>query len=191
MPHSTTETEIKLAVEDTRAARGMLRAAGFELHRRRVFEANTVFDTEDLRLRNSGLLLRIREAGKVCTLTYKGVTTPAKHKSREEQELIVPDAQVMSAILQGIGFHEAFRYEKYRTEYKQPGVRGIATMDETPVGVYLELEGPGAWIDRTARRLKFSELDYITASYGTLYRNWCEKRGVEPGDMVFAGEGQD
>ena len=34
-----------------------------------------------------------------------------------------------------------------------PGSRGIAMLDETPVGTYIELEGSEAWIDRTARRM--------------------------------------
>ena len=59
-----------------------------------------------------------------------------------------------------------FRYEKYRTEFRQPRRAGVAMLDETPVGVYLELEGTPHWIDRTARRLGFQESDYITASYG-------------------------
>jgi len=185
MPHSTTETEIKLAVGNAVEARRMLRAAGFVVHKRRVFEANAVYDTAEMGLRTTGRLLRLREAAQVYTLTYKGVATPARHKSREEQELVVPDAQVMKAILQGIGFQPMFRYEKYRTEFKLPGTRGIATIDETPIGVYMELEGAGTWIDRMARRLKFSELDYITASYGALYASWCRDQGVEPGNMVF------
>jgi len=186
MSHDTTETEIKLAVDSAEAAKQRLRAAGFRVHKRRVFEANTVFDNEDQRLRKSRLLLRVREAGTVCTLTYKGVPVSGKHKSREEQELIVPDAKVMTAILGGLGFKPAFRYEKFRTELKQPMTHGTATIDETPIGVFLELEGTPEWIDRVAVNLQFRDQDYITSSYSTLYLNWCKQQGVEPGDMVFA-----
>jgi len=56
-------------------------------------------------------------------------------------------------------------------------------LDETPLGVFLELEGPARWIDRTARALGFSESDYITDSYAELHRR---SRGGEAGDMVFA-----
>ena len=72
-----------------------------------------------------------------------------------------------------------------RTEYRQPGHLGIATLDETPVGVYLELEGTPNWIDRAARKLGFAEEDYITASYARLWLDWCECRGVKPADMLF------
>jgi adenylate cyclase, class 2 len=189
MSHDTQETEVKLAVPDAKTGRRRLRAAGFRVFKRRVFEANTVFDTPALALRNAGLLLRVRQAGSVRTVTYKGRSTPSKHKSREELELIIPDARVMGAILEGIGFRPVFRYEKYRTEYRQYRGGGIATLDETPVGVYLELEGNAAWIDRTARRLGFSEQAYITVSYGALYLDWCRRLGIKPGDMVFDAAG--
>jgi adenylate cyclase class 2 len=190
MSHGTNETEIKLAVDDAKAARRMLRAAGFRVFKRRVFEANTVFDTQELTLRKAGLLLRVRRAGKVHTLTYKGPPTLSKHKSREELETAIPDARVMSAIVERLGFHPVFRYEKYRTEYKGPGGGGGATLDETPVGVYLELEGTARWIDGAARKLNFRERDYITQSYAVLYLDWCRSHGIEPGDMVFAAPQQ-
>ena len=46
-------------------------------------------------------------------------------------------------------------------------------MDETPIGVYLELEGEGAWIDKVALQMGFSPAEYILKSYGTLYREHC------------------
>ena len=49
----------------------------------------------------------------------------------------------------------------------------------------MELEGAPAWIDRTARKLGFSEKDYITSSYGRLYLEWCAGERREPGNMVF------
>ncbi len=66
----------------------------------------------------------------------------------------------------------------------------MATLDETPIGIYLELEGTPAWIDRTARRIGFREEDYITESYGRLYLDWCRKNRVKPGDMVFEDRGR-
>jgi adenylate cyclase class 2 len=92
----------------------------------------------------------------------------------------------MNAIIERLGLGPVFRYEKYRTEYRQPGRAGIAMLDETPVGVYLELEGTPHWIDRAARKLGFADKDYITASYARLYLEWCEWHRVRPSDMVFS-----
>ena len=179
------ETEIKLPVTDAATARRLLRRAGFRVSRRRVFEANTVFDTPELSLRASERLLRVREAGGVNTLTYKGPPAVGRHKSREELELEVSAAAPTAAIVERLGFRPVFRYQKYRTEFRQPGSAGVATVDETPVGVFMELEGPPRWIDRTARLLGFGEADYITASYGRLYLDWCQRNGVAPGDMLM------
>jgi adenylate cyclase class 2 len=184
--HGVREIEIKLAVPDAAAARAMLRRVGFHVSRRRVFESNTVFDTPLLSLRGAGSLLRVRTAGRVATLTYKGAPAAAsRYKSREELEVRVPDARAITAIVERLGFEPVFRYQKYRTEYRQTPAAGMATLDETPIGVYLELEGPARWIDRTARQLGFSGTGYITASYAGLYMEWCSRRGVNPSHMVF------
>jgi adenylate cyclase class 2 len=190
MKHNGREVEIKLRVSGAAEARRMLRAAGFRVSRRRVFEKNTVFDASSQTLRKSARLLRVRETGKIAKLTYKGPPDGGKHKSREELELEVSDARTIAAIFDRLGYHPAFRYEKFRTEFRQRGsgvaTGGVATVDETPIGVYLELEGSPAWIDRTAYRLGFAEKDYITASYARLYVESCEARCVEPGNMLFA-----
>ena len=82
MSKGTQEIEIKLAVKDARSGRRLLREAGFIVSKPRVFESNTVFDTPELSLRRSSRLLRIREAGGVATLTYKGLPDAGKYKSR-------------------------------------------------------------------------------------------------------------
>jgi adenylate cyclase class 2 len=185
MAQSSHETEIKLSVADPKTARRLLLAAGFRVSRPRVFEGNTVFDTPQQSLRQRASLLRLREAGGTATVTCKGRPEPGRHKSREEVELEVADAAAMAAIFARLGFQPIWRYEKYRTEFRQPRRAGVAMLDETPIGVFLELEGTGPWIDRTAGRLGFRETDYITASYGGLYREWCGRRGGTAGDMVF------
>jgi adenylate cyclase class 2 len=185
MAHSSHETEIKLAVPDPKTARRLLLAAGFRVSRPRVFEANTVFDTPRQSLRRAANLLRVREAGGTATVTYKGRPVPGRHKSREELELEVADAAAMAVIFTRLGFQAAWRYEKYRTEFRQPGRAGAAMLDETPIGVFLELEGTAPWIDRTARHLGFRETDYITASYARLYLERRGRSGGMAGDMVF------
>jgi len=91
----------------------------------------------------------------------------------------------MENILARLGFNPVFRYEKYRTEYEREPQQGIVTIDETPIGLFAELEGSPAWIDRTAKALGFSEPEYITKSYGRLYLEYCRDNGIEPAQMVF------
>lgn len=179
------EVEIKLPVAGVDEGRRALRAAGFQVSRRRVFEANVILETAGQGLRRSGSLLRVREAGSQGLLTFKGPALPGKHKDREELEVGVEDSRTLLDILGRLGYKPAFRYEKYRTEYRRPGESGLATLDETPIGVYLELEGAPGWIDRTARKLGFKESSYISASYYALYADSCRKHGIRPSHMTF------
>jgi len=84
----------------------------------------------------------------------------------------------------------SFRYEKYRTHFTRPGSAGVAMLDETPIGDFIELEGSPAWIDKTARELGFSAVDYVTASYARLYFEWKGSEPHAPAAMLF-GERQE
>ncbi len=183
---SMQETEIKLAVAGAAAARRLLRAAGFRVGHRRTLERNTLYDTGGHVLRQSGQLLRLRRYGRDHVITYKGPARVAQHRVREEMELTLSDSVLAGTILERLGYRPTFRYEKYRTEYRRDGERGLATLDETPAGTFLELEGPPRWIDRTARQLGFAPDDYITASYASLWLDYCAERGWAARDMVFS-----
>ena len=106
-----------------------MRAAGFQTTRRRVFEDNFVFDTPVRTLARTNQLLRVRQAGRAATLTFKGPAAPGKHKSRGEFEIVISDAGTAVVILQKLGFEPVFRYQKYRTEYGQPGRHGVVSLD--------------------------------------------------------------
>lgn len=183
---STRETEVKFAVRSGEQFQARLEALGFQVLHERVFERNTILDMAPLTLRPQGCLLRLREAGGKTIITFKGRAKVGKVKSREEIEYIASDAASAFRVFDGMGYHPTFVYEKYRTEFSRPGQLGIVTLDETPIGVYAELEGEEEWIDETARSLGFAEQDYITASYGALYVKWCEEQAVAPEHMRFA-----
>ena len=179
------ETEIKLRVPDAAATLAMLRKAKFRVIHRRAFEANEVLDTSDTVLRQNGRLLRLREtAGKVI-LTFKGPARPGRHKVRPEYEMELSDYPTAVTIFAELGYRKTFRYEKYRTELRRTNETGLAMLDETPIGTFLELEGPAKWIDSTAHELGFNRKDYVTSSYGALYFEDCERRGIPPKNMVF------
>ena len=183
------KTEVKIAVNQPEQVRVLLRAKGFRETVSRLFEANTLYDTPEGRLRQKSMLLRVREVGGDCVLTWKGLGTPGAHKSRPEIETAAGSAEKLGRILEAIGFHPTFRYEKVRTEYRtSPDAPGVVTLDETPIGNFLELEGPGDWIDSTANTLGFAPGDYILDSYGRLYIADCQRRGVAPGNMIFPFE---
>jgi len=179
------EVEIKLRVPNAAAARRLLRQAGFRVVKRKVLETNVLFDNAAHDLRARRCLIRIRRAGARAILTYKGTPEPGRHKSREELEAPLARPETFEAILGRLGFEPVFRYEKYRTEYRRGNEEGVVTLDETPIGVFLELEGSPDWIDRLAGELGFAERHFILASYATLYMDYCRRRGLTPQHMVF------
>ena len=189
---SPREIEIKLKVEDPRALKQRLEECGFVVVERRHFESNIVFDYRDSHLRRARSLLRLRNKGNRHILTFKGPPHASNsYKIRTEIEMEVDDGDTLQQILKALGLRSTFRYEKYRTAYAEKGRRKtedvpLLVYDETPIGPYIELEGPGKWIDRMARRLGYQKRDYITASYAALYRKQCRRNGVKPGDMVFS-----
>jgi adenylate cyclase class 2 len=115
------------------------------------------------------------EAKRAAEEIRKKERAPA-YKIREEHEIRVSDQEEVSRIIEGLGFRPCFRYEKFRTTYRLPGIRDLKLeVDETPIGLFLELEGPGRAIDRAAARLGFGRAEYINKSYAALF---MEERGV-------------
>ena len=115
---------------------------------------------------------------------------------RREIETEVKNGLRMTEAFGALGLQEFFRYEKYRTAYAPKssrkanqssgaGHRGEMVFDVTPIGSFIELEGPKRWIDALARRLGYSRDDYVTDSYVALYLADCARRGEKPGNMVF------
>jgi len=191
------ETEIKLRLPGgAEPARALLQSRGFAETSPRTLEADDVYDLPDQALRHSGRLLRLRRRGDTWTLTYKGPPQPGRHKSREEIETTLADGAALAAILEALGYRRTFRYEKFRTKFKSagkvdrmqygpPGGVGEITLDETPIGSFLELEGPEYWIDETAANLGFHPEHYVTKSYGALYHDHLMANPDAPPNMTF------
>ena len=185
------ETEIKLVVKDPREVRGRLKELGFRAIHARHFESNYLFDFADQRLRKSRCLLRLRFAGNKGILTFKGAPVRSRdYKIRREIESPVEDGHQLREILTNLGMREVFSYEKFRTVYAPRGKAEVSeapnlVFDETPIGNYLELEGPQRWIDEVARHLGYTRQEYITESYASLYRKQCLEDGKTPGNMIF------
>jgi len=209
------ETEVKLRITDLKALARALKRLGARTVGvgGRVHEMNVIFDTPESRLAERGQLLRIRKetqakgskiskAGKERVLvTFKSPveqedraggpsTGQERYKVREETELEVADAGTMAKLFEGLGMKGWFTYEKYRTTYRLPASRRwgkglLIEMDETPIGTFVELEGPPEAIDRAAHELGFSKEDYISKNYLMLYMEDCQRNSIKPTNMVF------
>jgi len=201
------EREIKLRIEDLPGLRRRLAKLGAHMVRPRSHERNALFDTAEgllarreqlLRIRTELLVGRSRKEVPRSMVTFKRpIISPSsnknreRHKVREEIELEVSDAKALATIFEGLGMSRWFQYEKFRTTF---GLRAsnawavglLIELDETPIGVFLELEGPASAIDRAAKALGFEKRDYILANYMVLCREDCRRRGKAPRDMLFA-----
>jgi adenylate cyclase class 2 len=204
------ETEIKLKIDNPKSLLRSLSKLGAKPSVARTHELNVIFDTPEGGLAKHGQLLRIRsetladakkKSAQRTLLTFKSPPGPLAsgapaspadrhHKVREEIEVVLTDAPALQKIFEGLGLRGWFRYEKFRTTYKLPARQSWAKhllieLDETPVGTFVELEGPGDAIDRAARELGYSVKDYILKNYLVVYLDNCRHRGVPPGDMLF------
>jgi len=185
------EIEVKIPFKGgAQEARELIERQGYAVSAPRSLESDQIFDREGAGLRNADQLLRLRRSGSHSTVTYKGPATRGLYKSREEIEFEVSDAPAFELVLNRLGYTPGFRYEKYRTKFAEGP--GIIMIDETPMGVFLELEGPADWIESTAMRLGRSPSEYCTASYAALYREYRRLHESAPANMVFdTGDGPE
>jgi len=167
---STLEVEVKLEVREISQVAPRMAAIGARLLHPREFEDNRLYDFPDKSLRGRGAMLRVRVAGSSTVLTYKDrAQSEGGVKVREEVETRLPASESgpLSEIIERLGMRVVFQYQKYRTAWQVEGLH--ATLDETPIGAYIELEGSRDAIDRVATRLGYSRSDYVAASYRDLY----------------------
>jgi adenylate cyclase, class 2 len=179
------EREIKLRFDSAEEARARVLALGAVPLLGRRLQEDCLLDTEDERLRRQRSTLRVRSEGGKSLLTFKGPAMPGLVKIREELETVVSDGAALQTILEELGLHVWFRYEKYREEFSNDDV--VIAVDETPVGVFVEIEGGEDAIHETARALGRSPADYITDSYRFLFLQHRDANGLAGHDMVFAG----
>ena len=182
---SNREVEIKFRVENAENLTAELQAADFRLVTARTHEMNTLYDQPGGKLRRRGALIRLREYGPKWTLTYKDKTGPqsGRHKSRREIETVVENGPAMAQMLEALGYSPSFRYEKYRSEWSDSN--GHVVIDETPIGIFGEIEGAPEWIDATAQRLNILTEQYLKESYAELFMAWKRKTKSEATEMTF------
>jgi adenylate cyclase, class 2 len=180
---TTVEREIKLRYDSVESARAAVLAAGATPLLGRRLQEDALLDTEDESLRIRRCVLRIRLENGNSRITFKGPVQPSAMKLRDEFETIVGDGQLLLRIFEELGFHVWFRYEKYREEFCHEEV--IVAVDETPVGVFVEIEGSEQGITTMAKLLGRRPEDYIVDSYRGLFLQCRDAAGITGPDMLF------
>jgi len=177
------EREIKLRFETADEARAAILAAGATPLLGRRLQEDALLDNPSEQLRQRRCVLRVRMEGGKSRLTFKGPVQPGPMKLREELETVIGDGEMLLRVLGELGFQVWFRYEKYREEFTHDDV--IVAIDETPVGVYVEIEGTEAGIRAMAEAIGKAPSDYVLDSYRGLFLQHAEEFGLHGRDLVF------
>ena len=164
-------------------------AAGFQpANAARSFESNVLYDTPDRTMRARTEILRIRSYAGRWTLTHKRLPDAGpgedRHKHRIETETEVADGNALAEVFLSLGLVAAFRYEKWRTEWRMAKAiawwtkRRSATLPSSKARPSGSIGPPRAWA--------LSPAEYITLSYGRLFDQWREQHRSDAKDLTFA-----
>jgi adenylate cyclase class 2 len=181
------EQEVKFRVSSWEDGLRRIEVAGGEPKRPRQFESNQLFDYADSRIGKRDSALRLRFVSDEAWLTYKGPNHGSgKIKQRRESETLLGDGRAMESILEHLGLEVRFRYDKYRASFRLNEAE--VSCDETPIGVFLEIEGTPEQIAEVAGRLSLDMKDAMSLSYPRLYQLHRAENPGAPEFMVFAGQ---
>jgi adenylate cyclase class 2 len=182
-PH---EIEVKFRLSDRAAFELRLLSLGPRCEGRER-ERNVLFDDDTGLLKGRGTALRLRTTEKGALLTYKGKAGFAGGvKSRLELESGVEAPERVAALLGELGFRPRFVYEKRRTTWRFSNpARPVVVVDETPLGLFAEIEGTEDAVRALARELGVPESAFIPESYVALWMKAREENPALPIDMVF------
>ncbi len=180
---TTLERDVKIRFDSADQARQATIDAGATPLRCRRLQEDALLDDASESLRQRRCVLRVRmESGK-SLLTFKGPVQPSPMKLREEIETVIGDGETMLRCLEALGYSVWFRYQKYREEFALNDV--VIAIDETPIGVFVEVEGGEQGILEVTRALGRGPEDFVLDSYRALFMAHRRANGQPDSDMLF------
>jgi adenylate cyclase class 2 len=178
------EIEVKFILSDYTALMSKIKALALPCTQERVFELNLRFDQPDRRLFSAHQVLRLRKDHQ-AHLTFKGPGVLEEGVLlRKEIETIVADYDATKRLLETIGYEVIMIYEKYRANYLMNGV--VLSVDETPFGLFIELEGESPeQVRLAADKLGMDWAQRINQSYFALLNAFNQNTGNNFRDLSF------
>lgn len=178
------ETEVKFFLSNPKKVIDKLELLNALSVQPRLYEINKYFDTDDFKLASKSSVLRLRY-DTVAHITFKG---PGQINqgvfSRDEIDLTLRDTTSAQQLLEALGFRVTFIFEKYRQTFSYEEL--LVTIDETPYGIFCELEGPNPCrIQELAIQLGLEWKNRINATYGDMFRIIKEKLNLPFRDLTF------
>lgn len=178
------ESELKIPVDTLDEIRRRLGETDAERVSLREHEINILFDGADGQLAAAGQVLRVRRVGSRHILTFKGPATfDGAVKQRREIELEISSSERISELLHALGYVPRMRYEKERESWNLADAR--IDLDHTPMGDFVEIEGPSDRLEAIAHQLGLDPADALAQSYISLWQGYRRQHPELGRDMVF------
>ena len=185
MSENNRELEVKFAIGSVEDILLSIRSLGAAPEQPTQFERNIRWDDPHGTLTKTHQVLRLRDNGGTAVLTYKAENKNDKNLAdREEIETVVTNFENTRLILERLSYEIVFIYEKYRSIYRLNDTELF--VDHTPIGDYIEIEGPDdEAIRRSAELLGLDWEKRISKSYHTLFAEWKKQTASSGRDMIF------
>lgn len=178
------EIEVKFLLQDYVSLMQKIADLHLPCSQKRIHEFNLRYDLPDGSLVAQKQVLRLRKDTQ-ARLTFKGPGVMEEDVLlRKEVEVVVSDFETTKRLLEALGYQVVMMYEKYRANYKLDSL--VMSVDETPMGLFVELEGESpAQVRQAALTLGFDWDARINLSYSALLNLFNQTTGHAFRDLSF------
>ena len=179
------EIEVKFLLKDYSALMQKISDLQLACSQERIHEFNLRYDLPDGSLVAKKQVLRLRKDTQ-ARLTFKGPGIMEQDVlTRKEIEVEVSDFDATNRLLEALGYQVIMMYEKFRANYLMDKL--VLSVDETPLGLFIELEGESpAQVRRAADALGVDWDARINLSYSALLNIFNQSTGHTFRDLSYA-----
>jgi adenylate cyclase class 2 len=178
------EIEVKFLLKDYSALMQKISDLQLPCSQERIHEFNLRYDFPDGSLVAKKQVLRLRKDTQ-ARLTFKGPGIMEQDVlTRKEIEVEVSDFDATNRLLEALGYQVIMMYEKFRANYLMDKL--VLSVDETPLGLFIELEGESpAQVRKAADVLGLDWDARINLSYSALLSIFNQSTGHNFRDLNF------
>lgn len=134
------------------------------------------FDFSDLKIKDRGDVLRVRQEGNETRLTYKALISKEGTKIMRELETTVEDKEILQQILEALGLQIVKRTRKHRIQYELNNTHIVIdrykdALDAIPP--FLEIEAPDTkHLYQMVKQLGYKPEDCLSWDTGDLIKHY-------------------
>ena len=178
------EIEVKFLLKDYASLMQKIADLQLSCSQERIHEFNLRYDLADGSLVARKQVLRLRKDTQ-ARLTFKGPGVMEEDVLlRKEVEVVVSDFDTTNRLLEALGYQVVMMYEKYRANYLLDSL--VMSVDETPLGLFVELEGESpAQVRKATNVLELNWDARINLSYSALLSLFNQNTGNSFHDLSF------